>query len=157
MIASAAIATISAKTALEMRGAPAAVPAFGGSGARTRSTASGPSVRVEDIDVQGALRARRVVAPGQGPWNIQWTRGGSNPRRGAGLAVGSEEPGPEGEADQLGAMVEPELHHDARAVRVDRLRADEELLADLARAEPLGRIAQDLALAFGQLLERVGL
>src|SRR5690606_22467262 len=42
------------------------------------------------------------------------------------------------EPHQLGAVLEAELLHDAGAVGVDRLRADEELLADLGGAVALG-------------------
>jgi hypothetical protein len=59
------------------------------------------------------------------------------------------------EADQLAAVVEVQLLHDAGAVGVHRLGADEQLLADLAGAEPLHREAQHLALAVGQLRHRV--
>src|SRR6185437_9481221 len=52
---------------------------------------------------------------------------------------------------------QPELLLDALLVRVDGLRADEQLLADLRRRVALGHVAQYVALALSQLLELVAL
>jgi hypothetical protein len=50
-------------------------------------------------------------------------------------------------ADELGGLAHAELAHQARTVRLDRLRADPELRADLLRGVALGDQAEDLALA----------
>src|SRR6185312_14581693 len=52
-------------------------------------------------------------------------------------------------------QLQPELLLDALLVRVDRLRADEQLLADLRRRIALGHVAQHVTLALRQLLELV--
>src|SRR5687767_1988987 len=54
---------------------------------------------------------------------------------------------------QLGAMRKTKLLHHATAIRIDRLGRDEQLSADLARAESLNGLLENIALAVGQLLE----
>lgn len=58
-----------------------------------------------------------------------------------------QEAHPEGEPDQLGTVVQLQLAHDPGPIGVHRLGADEELLADLPRAEPFGGEREDLLLA----------
>src|SRR5205085_8282349 len=55
----------------------------------------------------------------------------------------------------VGSRRQIELSEDAVHVRLDGLRAEHELLADASIRAPFGHELQDLALAAGQLLERI--
>ena len=57
----------------------------------------------------------------------------------------------------VGRLLEAELVEDLPDVRLDRLRAEEERLADRPVRPPLGHQAEHLALAVGQLVERAAL
>src|SRR5207249_8897428 len=66
-----------------------------------------------------------------------------------------EQAGAEGEAHELGSVLQSQLPHDAGAVGVHRLRADAQELGDLGRAMPLGGERQHLALSRAEAAEGV--
>src|SRR6184192_4216144 len=66
-----------------------------------------------------------------------------------------EQAGAEGEAHELGSVLQSQLPHDAGAVGVHRLRADAQELGDLGRAVPLGGERQHLALSRAEAAEGV--
>src|SRR5215211_9426852 len=61
-----------------------------------------------------------------------------------------------GEHHKLGAVTQAELGEDARHVRLDGRRADEELAGDLGVARPAGDGHHHLALPVGEALEAAG-
>src|SRR6185369_13285423 len=63
-----------------------------------------------------------------------------------------QQPEPEAELHVIGAVREAELLGDALLVRLDRLRADEQLLADLGRREAAGDVDEHVALTLGERL-----
>src|SRR6185369_9793738 len=63
-----------------------------------------------------------------------------------------QQPEPEAELHVVGAVREAELLRDALLVRLDRLRADEQLLTDLGRREAAGDVDQHVALTLGERL-----
>src|SRR5690348_16283335 len=59
---------------------------------------------------------------------------------------------PKAELHVIGAVREAELLGDALLVRLDRLRADEQLLPDLGCGEAAGDVDEHVALTLGELL-----
>ena len=66
------------------------------------------------------------------------------------------EPVAQREGDRLELRVDAELAHDVLDVRPERVRGDEQPLADLGRRQALGQRPQDLELARRQRLDRSG-
>src|SRR5947209_14424552 len=98
------------------------------------------------VSVRGVVEPRSLTAfllPRRAPDSPLRERGG---RR--------DDPERDRARDGAGARVDAQLAGDARDVRLDRARRDDEPLRDLAVRQPRGEQFQDLALARRQRLER---
>src|SRR5262245_3884501 len=83
-------------------------------------------------------------------------RGMAEGRGGGGLFAGRHDAGADGEADQTRHVVDSQPLHQARAVGLDGLDAHLENMGDLLGGSPLGNQLENLALATGKALERLG-
>src|SRR5690606_14261423 len=70
-------------------------------------------------------------------------------------SIGAEQSLPQGETNQLAAVVQPQLFHDARPIGVHGLRGNRQLAADLRGAEALRGVAENFQLTLAQPGQRI--